>query len=184
MRSPGQQETLVRIETLTAVIAGYVDHVLDTTGRGLIGSYGKLTEALRRRRVEATEGERFAARLLGLELGRGQYERGAAFVRGVVERAGDEGLPRLWVRARAAHPRRARRPRPLAGPHRPAGLAPQPGGCGRPVGTVGRAVGWSAGGWSVLAVGPRGRPGRTTGSGRRSGPSGPCPCRWGCGHHR
>jgi putative hydrolase len=100
MRSPGQQETLSRIETLTAVIEGYVDHVMDTTGRGLIGSYGQLTEALRRRRVEATDGERFAARLLGLELGRGQYERGAAFVRGVVERAGEEGLSRLWATER------------------------------------------------------------------------------------
>jgi len=100
MRSPGQQETLSRIETLTAVIEGFVDHVMDTTGRGLIGSYGQLTEALRRRRVEATDGERFAARLLGLELGRGQYERGATFVRGVVERAGESGLARLWASER------------------------------------------------------------------------------------
>jgi putative hydrolase len=100
MRSPGQQETLSRIETLTAVIEGFVDHLMDTTGRGLIGSYGQLTEALRRRRVEATDGERFAARLLGLELGRGQYERGATFIRGVVERAGDEGLSRLWATER------------------------------------------------------------------------------------
>jgi len=100
MRSPGQQETLTRIETLTAAIEGYVDHVMDTTGRKLIGSYGQLTEALRRRRVEATDGERFAARLLGLELGRGQFERGANFIRGVVERAGEEGLSRLWVSER------------------------------------------------------------------------------------
>ncbi len=100
VRSPRQQETLSRIETLTAVIEGYVDHVMDTTGRGLIGSYGQLTEALRRRRVEAGDGDRFAARLLGLELGRGQYERGASFIRGVVERAGDEGLSRLWLSAR------------------------------------------------------------------------------------
>lgn len=100
MRSPGQQETLSRIETLTAVISGYVDHVMDSTGRGLIGSYGQITEALRRRRVEATDGERFAARLLGLELGRGQYERGASFIRGVAERAGDDGLSRLWVTER------------------------------------------------------------------------------------
>jgi putative hydrolase len=100
MRSPGQQETLSRIETLTAVISGYVDHVMDVTGRGLIGSYGQITEALRRRRVEATDGERFAARLLGLELARGQYERGASFIRGVVERAGDDGLARLWATER------------------------------------------------------------------------------------
>jgi putative hydrolase len=100
MRSPGQQETLSRIETLTAVISGYVDHIMDTTGRGLIGSYGQITEARRRRRVEAGEGDRFAARLLGLELSRGQYERGASFIRGVVERAGDDGLNRLWVTER------------------------------------------------------------------------------------
>lgn len=96
VRSPGQHDTLGRIETLTAVIEGYVDHVMDTTGHGLIGSYGQLTEALHRRRVEAGDGDRFAARLLGLELGRGQYERGGTFVRGVVERAGEEGLARLW----------------------------------------------------------------------------------------
>ena len=100
MRSPGQQETLSRIETLTAVISGYVDHTMDTTGRRLIGSYGQITEALRRRRVEASEGDRFAARLLGLELSRGQYERGANFIRGVVERAGDDGLSRLWASER------------------------------------------------------------------------------------
>ena len=99
-RSAGQQETLGRIETLTAVIEGYVDHVMDSTGRNLIGSYAQLTEALRRRRVEASDGEHFAARLLGLELGRGSYERGAAFVRGVVERAGEDGLARLWATER------------------------------------------------------------------------------------
>jgi putative hydrolase len=96
VRSQRQQETLVRIETLIATIEGYVDHVMDNTGRGLIGSYGQLTEALRRRRVEAGDGERFASRLLGLEMSRGQYERGTNFVRGVVERAGEEGLARLW----------------------------------------------------------------------------------------
>lgn len=96
LQTPAQQEVMARIETLVAAVEGYVDHVMDTTGRGLIGSYGMLTEALRRRRVEPAEGDRFVERLLGLELGRAQYERGAAFVRGVVERAGEEGLRPLW----------------------------------------------------------------------------------------
>ena len=96
LQSPAQREVMGRIETLVATVEGYVDHVMDTTGRGLIGSYDMLTEALRRRRVEPSEGDRFAERLLGLELGRTQYERGAAFVRGVVERAGEEGLRPLW----------------------------------------------------------------------------------------
>jgi uncharacterized protein (DUF2342 family) len=77
-------------------VVGYTDHVVETVGRRLTGSYDRVMEAVRRRRADATDGERFAARLLGLELGRGHYERGAAFVRGVVERAGEEGVRRLW----------------------------------------------------------------------------------------
>ena len=91
-----QREVLVRIEALVVPLVGYVDHVLDTIGRRLIGSYDMVAEALRRRRVEATEGDRFVERLLGLELGQAQYERGSAFVDGVVERAGEEGLAGLW----------------------------------------------------------------------------------------
>ena len=100
LQTPAQQELLASIETLTVVLEGFVDHVMDTVGRALIGSYGMLSEAVRRRRVEASDGDRFVERLLGLQLGQAQYDRGAAFVRGVVERAGDEVLARLWVSLR------------------------------------------------------------------------------------
>ena len=95
-----QREVLVRVEAVVVPLVGYVDHVLDTVGRRLIGSYDMVAEALRRRRVEASEGDRFVERLLGLELGQPQYDRGTAFVRGVVERAGVEGLSSLWRSAR------------------------------------------------------------------------------------
>jgi putative hydrolase len=100
LQSPAQKGLLAAIETLTVVLEGFVDHVMDTVGRSLIGSYGMLSEAVRRRRVEASDGDRFVERLLGLQLGQAQYDRGAAFVRGVVERAGEEGLSRLWATAR------------------------------------------------------------------------------------
>ena len=96
VQSPEQEQVKERIDVLLTAVVGYVDHVVETVGRPLIGSYARLMEAMRRRRAEASEGERFAARLLGLEVGRRQYERGAAFVKGVVERAGPEGLARLW----------------------------------------------------------------------------------------
>ena len=96
VQSPEQQQIRDRIENLLTAVVGYVDYVVEAVGRPLIGSYDRLMEAMRRRRADASDGERFAARLLGLELGRRQYERGGAFVRGVVERAGDEGLGRLW----------------------------------------------------------------------------------------
>lgn len=96
IQSPAQRALLPHLEALVAVIAGYVDHVMDAVGENLIGSYGKLTEAVRRRRVQADPSDRFVERLLGLELTQAQYDRGARFVEGVVERAGRDGLDRIW----------------------------------------------------------------------------------------
>lgn len=96
IQSPAQRQMLPQLEALVAAIAGYVDHVMDQIGTELIGNYSMVTEALRRHRVQADPSDRFVERLLGLELTKAQYERGAAFVAGVVERAGSNGLARLW----------------------------------------------------------------------------------------
>lgn len=96
VRSPVQDALQPELTALVAAITGYVDHVMDQTGGALIGSYGMLTEALRRRRVEADASDRFVERILGLELDRAQYDRGTAFVAGIVERAGSDGLNRLF----------------------------------------------------------------------------------------
>ncbi len=95
--SPEHEVLRPRLEALVAVIVGVVDHVLDTVGAKLITDYPMLTEALRRRRVSAAEADRFVERLFGLELGQATYERGSAFVDGVLERAGEDGLRRLWA---------------------------------------------------------------------------------------
>jgi putative hydrolase len=96
IQSDEQRALLPRLEALVAVVVGVVDHVMDEVGTKLISSYGMLTEALRRRRVEAGEADRFVERLLGLELTQAVYDRGSAFVDGVIERAGPDGLARLW----------------------------------------------------------------------------------------
>jgi putative hydrolase len=96
IQSPAQRALLPRLEALVAAIVGYVDWVMDEVGTTLIGSYGMLTEALHRHRVEAGDGDRFVEHLLGLEVGQSVYDRGAAFVSGIAERAGTEGLARLW----------------------------------------------------------------------------------------
>lgn len=96
VRSPAQEALLPRMTALVAAIAGYVDHTMDRIGGDLIGSYDRLSEALRRQRAEAGASDRFVERLLGLELDQTQYERGAAFASGVVERSGTEGLHRLF----------------------------------------------------------------------------------------
>jgi putative hydrolase len=96
VRSQRQNEIQPLLDTLVAVIGGYVDHVMDSVGTRLIGSYGQVTEAMRRRRVESAASDRFVERLLGLELTQEHFDRGRAFVDGVVERAGREGLERIW----------------------------------------------------------------------------------------
>ncbi len=96
IQSPEQLALKPRLEALTSLVVGVVDHTMDVVGQHLLGSYGQLTEALRRRRVEADPSDRFIERMLGLELTQAQYDRGAAFVAGVVERAGTDGLSRLW----------------------------------------------------------------------------------------
>jgi putative hydrolase len=96
MGSPRQTDVLTKLQSFTAVLEGYADTVLERVGNQLIPSFGQIHEAMQRHRLERGEAERFVEGLLGLKLEREHYERGAAFCAGVVERAGMEGLNRLW----------------------------------------------------------------------------------------
>lgn len=96
IQSSEQAALMDRIGTLVSVVEGYVDWVIDTIGSKLIPEFSRITEALRRRRVEASAASRYLERLFGLELSQSTFDRGAAFIDGVVERAGTEALPRLW----------------------------------------------------------------------------------------
>ncbi len=96
LQTDEQRRLQVPLRSLLAAVAGYVDHIMDTVGRRLIASYGPLTEALRRRRLEENGGTRVIGQMFGVALDEASYERGQAFVRGIVERAGTEGLERLW----------------------------------------------------------------------------------------
>lgn len=100
VRSPAQEALLPRLEALVAVVIGYVDHTMDEIGGRLISAYPMVTEALRRRRVETTDADRFVERILGLNLTQAQVDRGSAFVAGVIERVGPDGLNRLWAEER------------------------------------------------------------------------------------
>ncbi len=97
MQSDRQRDLMPRIEAVVATVEGYVDWVLDRIGARLIPDYERATEALRRRRVEAGPASRFVEHLFGLELSQATFDRGSAFVDGVVERAGDDALTRLWT---------------------------------------------------------------------------------------
>jgi putative hydrolase len=96
MRSPHQRELMPRLEAVVAVVEGWVDHVLDEVGGQLLSEYRRVTEALRRRRVEAGPQTRFVEQLLGLEMSQSTFDRGARFVEGILARSDRETLALLW----------------------------------------------------------------------------------------
>jgi len=74
VENPRQQELLRQLEALVSAVEGYVDHVVEQLGGRLVGDYELITESMRRRRVEASWGDRFVAKLLGVELRQRLYE--------------------------------------------------------------------------------------------------------------
>lgn len=98
MSSPEQEQSASRLSAAVAALIGYVDHFTSTIASRLVGSPGLLQEAQRRRRIAKGQGERFVERLFGLEMTRNQIETGTAFVNGVIERADESALVRLWAK--------------------------------------------------------------------------------------
>lgn len=98
--SPARRRAADDVMAVVAALLGYVEHVLDVAGGRLLGARGAITEAWRRHLVDREDAQRAAEGMVGLDLGPAQIDRGAAFVRGVLERAGDSGLARLWAEAR------------------------------------------------------------------------------------
>ncbi|MGH9105748.1 MAG: zinc-dependent metalloprotease [Acidimicrobiales bacterium] len=91
-----QRRMLVPFRAFLSALSGYTDFVLDKVGRRLVGSFPLINEAFHRRRLEEGPGQRVLAKLFGLELDQGVVEKGHAFVAGVLERAGEQALARLW----------------------------------------------------------------------------------------
>ena len=57
----------------------------------------RCSEAWYRYRIEEGKGEMAFAGLFGLDVGQDEVDRGRAFVTGVIERAGEDALTRLWT---------------------------------------------------------------------------------------
>ncbi|MGH9046080.1 MAG: zinc-dependent metalloprotease, partial [Acidimicrobiales bacterium] len=99
--TPGSRATSDRLSASVAALSGYIDHATTQIAQSITGTAGPLSEAWYRYRVADSRGRQAAAALFGFDVSRTQVDRGAAFVRGVVERAGDEGLARLVSDPRA-----------------------------------------------------------------------------------
>jgi putative hydrolase len=94
--SPARLRAAAELEAATAALLGYVEHVLDQAASRLLGGRSALAEAWLRRQHDRETTDRAAEMLFGLDLGPAQVERGVAFVSGVLERAGEDGLVMLW----------------------------------------------------------------------------------------
>lgn len=101
VRTPAQDALAPALDAMVALVVGYVDHVVDNVASRLLGGGGRIAEAVRRRRVEASPDDVFVERLLGLRLTREQVRRGRAFIDGVIERAGADGVRPLLIDAAA-----------------------------------------------------------------------------------
>lgn len=66
--TPEQREVLGRLETLLALVEGWVDEVVDQATRGRMPAATQLTETLRRRRAAGGPAEAALKALVGLEL--------------------------------------------------------------------------------------------------------------------
>jgi putative hydrolase len=98
--TPESRRSSDRLTAVAVVIDAYADHIAERVGRTLVGSHAQLAEAWYRRRIERGKGEEAAGALFGLDLEQAQVDRGRAFIAGVVERAGEEALARLWASSR------------------------------------------------------------------------------------
>jgi len=94
--TPEQRNISSTLTAQTTAIGAYVDHVTAGIAETLTSSPAALREAWYRYRIEEGKGEQAFAGLFGLDVGQEEVDRGRAFVSGVVERAGEDALTRLW----------------------------------------------------------------------------------------
>ena len=94
--SPEQRSISNALTAQTTAIGASVDHITAGIAESLTSSPAALREAWYRYRIEEGKGEQAFAGLFGLNVGQDEVDRGRAFVTGVLERAGQDALARLW----------------------------------------------------------------------------------------
>ncbi len=97
--SPEQRAALERLETLLALVEGWVDAVVTAAAADRLPNIAKLQEALRRRRAAGGPAEKTFATLVGLELRPRRLREAAALWAALAESRGQEGRDQVW-----AHP--------------------------------------------------------------------------------
>lgn len=97
-QTENQKRILSEISSTMAIVEGLSAYAMDVIGARLLGNSSAISEAFLRRRLERSDGERLSEQFFGMEITRPSVEQGEDFIRGVIERSGEEGLSPLWNR--------------------------------------------------------------------------------------
>ncbi|MDQ2782140.1 MAG: zinc-dependent metalloprotease, partial [Actinomycetota bacterium] len=94
--TPEQRTKVEQITAVMSLLEGHADVMMDEVGPSVIPSVAQIREKFTHRRAGVSGLDRVIRRALGLEAKMRQYSDGAAFVRGVVSRAGLDGFNAVW----------------------------------------------------------------------------------------
>lgn len=94
--SPQQQEALRRLETMLALVEGWVDAVVADAAGGRLPGADALRETLRRRRAAGGPAEQTFATLVGLELRPRRLRDAATLWQALTRHRGIEGRDAVW----------------------------------------------------------------------------------------
>lgn len=95
--TPEQVRLRAEIRLITVPLIGVIDHFSSAIGARVLGDNRQVVEALRRRRLDRDDGARLVEHLLGIGVDQTGLDSGRAFVGGVLERAGHDGLMALFA---------------------------------------------------------------------------------------
>lgn len=95
-QSPAQRAALSRLETLLALVEGWVDVVTERATAGKLPHADALGEAVRRRRATGGPAEKTFASLVGLELRPRRLRDAANLFKALEDRLGAEGRDAAW----------------------------------------------------------------------------------------
>jgi coenzyme F420 biosynthesis associated uncharacterized protein len=93
-----QKQRLADVTAVMALLEGHADVAMDAVGPALVPSVAHIRARFEARRDSAgTRADQVLRRLLGMDAKIAQYRDGAAFVREVTQRVGQEGLNAVWT---------------------------------------------------------------------------------------
>jgi putative hydrolase len=94
--TPAQKAALVRLETILALIEGWVAHVVDTAAADRLSNVAALSEAFRRRRATGGPAEQTFGALVGLEMRPRRLREATALWAALTEHRGIAGRDAIW----------------------------------------------------------------------------------------